>query len=97
VDDREALLEMRLGDVVDVALGEILEPERLGDRGRPLAGGGLLLGSGGRARREGEREDDRPGASGTRSADFAFSPMRRAGSSHRSRAAREGGSAPDAE
>jgi hypothetical protein len=36
LDDREALLEMRLGDVVDVGLGEILDAERLDGGRRPL-------------------------------------------------------------
>jgi len=36
-DDREALLEMRFGDVVDVGLGEVLDPERFGGGRGPLA------------------------------------------------------------
>jgi hypothetical protein len=54
-DDREAFLEMRLGDVVDVALGEVLDAERLVGRRGPLRAG-RLPGRRGCARCEDERE-----------------------------------------
>jgi hypothetical protein len=54
-DDREAFLEMRLGDVVDVALREVLDAERLGGGWGPL-GAGRWLGRRGCARCEEQRE-----------------------------------------
>jgi hypothetical protein len=55
LDDREALLEMRLGDVVDVGLEEVLGAERLGGGRRALPGGGRAGRRGG-ARCEQQRE-----------------------------------------